>query len=275
MDSMKKTITLMATLLFFSCSQVRHHQNMETTIPGTLEEAIESNARAEENTDRDKYQHPKETLEFFGLKPEMTVVEISPGAGYFTEILAPYLARAGQYVMAVPRMPSRPLPFMKENERKIQDILLQNREVQAKTKLIPFEPRDKRNKVKADWADMVLTFNHIHNFVAKKSAPQSFKFFYDILKKGGVLGVVQHRIAEGQKKIPMSGYMTENEVISLAKKAGFKLVGKSEINANPKDKADYPEGVWTLPPTYRLGEKDRDKYEDIGESNRMTLKFVK
>jgi predicted methyltransferase len=103
----------------------------------------------------------------------------------------------------------------------------------------------------------------------------AFKFFHDVLKPGGTLGIVQHRIAPFKKRVPKSGYMTENEVVALARKAGFKLVQKSEINANPKDKADYPEGVWVLPPIYRLGEKDKDKYEDIGESDRMTLKFIK
>lgn len=272
---MKKISTLITILLFTSCTLVQKQQSTDAPIPGSLEDAVEASARAPENKERDEFQHPKETLEFFGIKSTMTVVEIAPGAGYYTEILAPFLAREGQYVMAVPRMPSRAPRFMKENEKKLQDILLQNREVQAKTKLIPFEPRDKRNKVQKDWADMVVTFNNVHTFIAKKTQKESFKFFYDILKKGGTLGIVQHRIAESQKKIPKSGYMTESEVIALAKRAGFKFVSKSEINANPKDRANYPEGVWVLPPTYRLGEKDHDKYEDIGESNRMTLRFVK
>lgn len=271
---MKHYLYLIACFLLFSCSQTKQYHS-DARIPENLDDAINSPVRFSDNEDRDEYQHPKETLEFFGISPEMTVVEISPGAGYFTEILAPYLARNGQYVMAVPRLPSNPPPVMIQNERKIQEILLRHSEVQTKTKLIPFEPLNKRNKTKRDFADMVLTFNHVHNWVAKKSAPQSFKFVYDILKPGGVFGVVQHRIAEGKKKVPKSGYMTESEVIALAKKAGFKLVGRSEINANPKDTADYPTGVWTLPPTYRLGDKDRERYENIGESNRMTLKFLK
>jgi predicted methyltransferase len=262
--------------LFFivvSCSQFRKHE--DPAIPGSLEEAVESSARAEENTERDEFQHPKATLEYFGIKPAMTVVEISPGAGYYTEILAPYLAREGQYVMAIPRIPQNPPPFLIENEKKLQDILLRQQEVKAKTKFIPFEPLDKRNRIKKDYVDLVLVFGHVHNWIAKNETAVSLKFCHDILKKGGTLGIVQHRIKAGKKRVPKSGYMYEKEVINLVTKAGFKLVGKSEINANPRDTADYPEGVWVLPPTYRLGEEDRDKYEDIGESDRMTLKFVK
>jgi predicted methyltransferase len=244
-------------------------------LPQSMEDAVSSNFRNPENEERDQYQHPQETLEFFGLKPQMTVVEISPGAGYFTEILAPYLSKEGNLYLAVPRMPPRPPKVLVENEKKLQDILLRHHDIQNKTKLVPFEPHDKRNKIQKDFADMVLTFNHVHNWVAKKEEKDAFKFFYDILKPGGTLGLVQHRIQKGKKRVPESGYMYESEVINLALAAGFKFVGKSEINANPKDTADYPKGVWVLPPTYRLGEKNKDKYEDIGESDRMTLKFVK
>ena len=269
-----KYALLIVALSFSSCSFMKQAHE-EPPIPGSLEEAVEASARSEENSDRDEYQHPKETLEFFGVRPEMTVVEISPGAGYFTEILAPYLARQGQYVMAIPRIPPNPPAFLLENEKKLQDILLRHEEVKAKSKFIPFEPIDKRNRTKKDFADMVITFSTVHNWVAKNETSSSLKFCHDILKKGGILGIVQHRVREGKKRIPKSGYMYEREVIALVIKAGFRFVGKSEINANPKDTADYPEGVWTLPPTYRLGDVDRDKYEDIGESDRMTLKFVK
>jgi predicted methyltransferase len=267
-------MALSLSLILASCSHFKHKQE-EPILPNSLEEAVSSSFRDEENSDRDEYQHPKETLDFFGISPQMTVVEISPGAGYYTEILAPYLAREGQYVIVSPRLPSHPPAFLLENERKLQDILLRHQEVQAKTKFVPFEPMNKRNSTKPAFADMVLTFGSVHNWVATQSTGFAFKFFYDVLKPGGILGVVQHRIAPGKKNFPKSGYMTENEVIALARKAGFKFVGKSEINANPKDEADYPAGVWTLPPTLRLGDKDRRHYERIGESDRMTLKFRK
>jgi predicted methyltransferase len=268
-------IKFLPHIFFLILSSCSHFNRGEAPVPQGLDGAIASSLRDENNVKRDRYQHPKETLNFFGISPEMTVVEVSPGAGYYTEILAPYLAEKGQYVMAVPRLPSRPSAFLIENERKLQDILLRYKEVQAKSRFIPFEPLDKRNKLRPGFADLVVTFNSVHNWIAKKSAPASFKFFYDILKKGGVLGVVQHRIAENKRMIPMSGYLTEREVIALARAAGFKLAEKSEINANPKDTADYPKGVWTLPPTYRLGEVDKDRYEDIGESDKMTLKFIR
>ena len=269
-----KYALIIAALCFSSCSFLKQSHE-EPPIPGSLEEAVEASSRSEENVDRDRYQHPKETLEYFGIKPDLTVVELSPGAGYFTEILAPYLARQGQYVMAIPRIPQNPPAFLIENERKLQDILLRQQEVKAKTKFIPFEPIDKRNRTKKEFADMVITFSTLHNWVAKDETKMALKFCHDILKKGGVLGIVQHRVRAGKNKIPKSGYMYEKEVIELISKAGFRFVGKSEINANPKDTADYPEGVWTLPPTYRLGDVDRRKYERIGESDRMTLKFIK
>lgn len=270
---MNLTMTLLLSFVLFSCSHKDKYK--DSPIPGSLEEAVDSSARSEENTDRDKYQHPQETLEFFGIKPEMTVVEVSPGSGFYTEILAPFLATSGQYIMAVPRLPSNPPPSMIENEQKLQDILLRNQQVHIKAKFMPFEPRDERNRIKTDFADLVLVFNHVHNWVAKNASDQSFKLIYEVLKPGGTLGITQHRIAEGKKKVPKSGYMTEKEVIKLATKAGFKYLGRSDINANANDTADYPDGVWVLPPTYRLGDKDRERYEDIGESDRMTLKFTK
>jgi predicted methyltransferase len=274
MGTLMKLMPLLLIYFLSSCTLFKS-KHEEFLIPDNLEEAVASNLRDEKNVDRDKYQHPRETLEFFGIKPHMTVVEISPGAGYFTEILAPYLAKNGQFYLAVQRLPRNPPKVMIQNERNLQNILLRYSEVHAKTKLIPFEPLDKKNRIRAQFADLVVTFNSVHNWIARKSTNESFKFFFDVLKPGGILGVVQHRIVDGKRKVPKSGYMTEKEVISLAKQAGFILVGRSEINANIKDTADYPEGVWTLPPTYRLGDKNREKYEDIGESDRMTLKFKK
>lgn len=265
---------ILILFLLASCSLFRN-QNEEVPIPGSLEEAVSSDARAPENEDRDEFQHPMETLRYFGLRPEMTVVEIEPGAGYYAEILAPYLAKSGLYMMAVPRLPSRPAPYMIENERKLQDIILRNSAIQSKIKFLPFEPLDKRNRIKPEQADLVVSFNHVHSWVSKNEAPEAFKFCFDVLKRGGVLGIVQHRVKNLRRKVPNSGYMTEGEVINLARQAGFRFAGRSEINANPKDTADYPKGVWVLPPTYRLGEQDKDRYEDIGESDRMTLKFVK
>lgn len=270
---MKINWILFCSLILFSCTH--RYPDTRAALPQSMEASVESDFRSPENMERDKYQHPEETLSFFGLKPEMTVVEVSPGSGYFTEILAFFLSEQGQLYLSIPRMPPNPPRVLIENEKKIQDILLRHTQVQNKTKLIPFEPSDKRNRIPKDFADAVVTFSTIHNMVARNSAHDSFKIFFEMLKPGGILGIVQHRVKEGRKKVPKSGYMYEREVIDLAMKAGFKLVGRSEVNANPKDLANYPTGVWTLPPYYRLGDQDRDKYEEIGESDRMTLKFIK
>jgi predicted methyltransferase len=203
------------------------------------------------------------------------VVEVSPGNGYYTEILAPYLADKGQLFLAVPRLPPRPASVLLENEKKLQDILLRHQGVKNKTKLIPFEPIEKRTINLLGIADLVVSFNSVHNWVAKNEAGKAFKFFYDLLRSGGSLGIVQHRITEGKYRVPKSGYMYEEEVIQLATQAGFKFLEKSEINANPKDSADYPEGVWVLPPVYRPGRYEKTYYQRIGESDRMTLKFIK
>lgn len=205
----------------------------------------------------------------------MTVVEISPGDGYFTEILAPFLVREGEYIMATPRLPPRPPKSLINNERSLQEILLRRPDIQSRSTFMPYEPLSKRNKSRTAFADLVVSFSSVHNWVARNETRDSFKFCFDVLKPGGVLGIVQHRISADKKKVPKSGYMTEDEVIALAKRAGFKFIEKSEINANPKDTALWPDGVWTLPPTYRLGDKDRGVYERVGESDRMTLKFVR
>ncbi len=259
--------------ILFACTH--KYPEMNSALPRTLEEAVNFSFRTPENLERDEYQHPKETLEFFGLKTSMAVVEVHPGAGYFTEVLGPYLATEGELYLAVPRMSSRPARVLIDNEKKIQNIMMRHHAVKEHTKLVPFEPIDKRNRTKKSFADVVIAVNSVHNWVANNKINESFKFMHDILKPGGTLGIVQHRIAEGKKNIPKSGYMYESEVIAMAKRAGFKFIGKSEVNANPKDTADYPHGVWTLPPTLRDGEKDKSRYERIGESDRMTLKFVK
>lgn len=261
--------------LFISSCSFWAEKSSTAAIPGTIDEAVSSSFRSRTNKKRDDDQHPKETLEFFGLKPNMTVIEISPAGGYYTEILAPYLVREGEYVMAVPRLPPNPPKPLVDNENALQEILLRRPDVQARSKFMPFEPLSQRNRSRKEFADMVVTFSSVHNWVARDMTKASFKFCYDVLKPGGILGIVQHRISPQKKKVPKSGYMTEAEVVAFAKQAGFKLVEKSEINANPKDTAQWPEGVWTLPPTFRLGDKDRRVYEGIGESDRMTLKFVR
>ena len=219
---------------------------------------------------RDPYRHPVETLTFFGLKPTMTVVEISPGGGWYTAILAPYLRDRGHYIAAGPGTATgTPAPqFMAK--------LAADPGSYANVATTAFG-KGSYAIAPAASADMVLTFRNIHNFFIGGYAPEAFQAFYAALKPGGVLGIEEHRLPETMPDAMQSssGYMKVSTVRHLAEAAGFRFAGESPVNANPKDTHDYPKGVWTLPPTYQEGDKDRAKYAAIGESDRMTLKFVK
>jgi predicted methyltransferase len=243
-----------------------------------LDDILAGSHRDPNNAARDRYRHPKETLLFFGIRPDMTVVEVWPSAGWWTEILAPLLRDEGKYYAAYFATPWEKTPdFLKTREKDFDRMLAARPDLYGKTiktyLLAPQFPDAAPNGS----ADMVLTFRNVHNWAKAGNADAMFKVFYDVLKPGGVLGVKDHRAKPGtpfEQQI-QSGYMTEEYVIQTAQKAGFRLAGRSEINANPKDTKDYPDGVWTLPPTLRLGDKDRQRYLAIGESDRMTLKFVK
>lgn len=264
-----KTI-LAATLLIttLACSHQKEEKK-EHKLPQTLEEAVSSDYRSPENKKRDQYRHPLETLKFFGLKKDMTVVEIWPSSGWYSEILAPYLAGSGKYIAADPENDPKGYTFPRKS------WLLAHPEVAGTVYQAVFNPNG-YSKLAADGSvDMVLTFRNVHNWLPRENQLAAFKTFYKALKPGGILGVVDHRANPSIAFDPKSGYVLEKDVIALAQKAGFKLQEKSEINANPKDKTDYPDGVWTLPPRLRLGDKDKEKYQAIGESDRLTLKFVK
>lgn len=238
------------------------------TAPTTLEQAVQAEYRTPEWRARDVYRHPVETLTFFGLKPNMTVLEIGPSSGWYTQILAPYLNTSGQYIAV--QVPSSMSDYMKSHNEKRTAWLEAHKEITSNAKVVDFGAVIAPDNS----ADMVLTFRNVHNWDDKAAA---FKSFFKALKPGGVLGVVDHRADPKNKKNDpsKSGYITEKEVIALAQKAGFRLASKSEINANPKDTKNYEKGVWTLPPSLKLGDVDKDKYMAIGESDRMTLKFVK
>lgn len=230
--------------------------------------------RSAANRARDPYRHPAETLAFFGLDPAMTVVEVSPGGGWYTEVLAPLLADHGKLYAAHVNPAS--------NERAAQAVAsfkekLASSPVYRTTEVTSFGKNDYDALAPAGSADMVLTFRNVHNWYMGDFAGDAFKAFYKALKPGGVLGVVDHRLPEDRPDAAMksSGYMKRSTIIALAEAAGFKLIGESNINANPKDTADWPNGVWTLPPNFREGDTDRARYAAIGESDRMTLKFAK
>jgi predicted methyltransferase len=231
--------------------------------------------RVPANKARDVYRHPKETLEFFGLQSRMTVIEITPGAGWYSEILAPVLKTRGNYVAAVwdPQVPDQPAYRAPLTKRLTQRFNSQPKHF-SRAEVRRFDPRAPRFGPPAS-ADMVLSFRNAHNWIEEGTAPAYFQAFADVLKSGGVLGIVDHRAPEGAATDGKSGYVTQEQIIELAIGAGFVLAEESEINANPKDTRDHPEGVWTLPPTLALGATDREKYLAIGESDRMTLKFLK
>lgn len=242
-----------------------------------LDKVLTGDHRSEANKGRDKFRHPKETLLFFGLKPNMTVVEITPGAGWYTEVLAPVMKDHGKFYGAIYQVTDSSPEIIKRLDGMFRGMVAAKPDLYGKVQVTPFNPQSPMF-VPAGSANMVLTFRNVHNWAKAGSADSMFKGFYDALKPGGVLGVVEHRAKKStsfQQQID-SGYMTEEYVLEVAQKAGFKLANKSEINANPKDTADHPGGVWNLPPNLRgVADADKPKYQAIGESDRMTLKFVK
>jgi len=224
---------------------------------------------------RDRYRHPKETLLFFGIRPEMRVLEVWPPPGYYTAILAPLLRERGKYYAGVwPAQPDN--KYLTRVLEEYQGRLAAGPQYYDRVSVVAFA-FDANQGVPPGSLDMIVTFRNIHNWMARNEAPAAFAAMYRALKPGGILGVVEHRgnPALPQDPLAKSGYVNEDYAIKLIEAQGFRLVAKSEINANPKDTKDYEQGVWTLPPTYRLGGKDHDKYEAIGESDRFTLKFVK
>jgi predicted methyltransferase len=243
-----------------------------------LATAISSPSRTAKFTVRDQYRHPLETLRFFGLRPNQTVVEIWPGRGWYMEILAPYLRDQGKYYAAIeaPNVPGA-TKETKENAAALQRRIADDPAHLGKVVITEFHPPQLTEICPPGTADVVLTFRNVHNWLETGQQQAQFNAFFKALKPGGVLGVVEHRAKPGTslEEMRKSGYMDEDYVKKLAATAGFRLDAASPINNNPKDTKDYPDGVWTLPPTLTLGDKDRAKYLAIGESDRMTLRFVK
>ncbi len=241
-----------------------------------LQALIAGGQRSDANRARDPYRHPLEVLTFFGVADNASVVEILPGAsGYWTEILGPYLKVHGRYIAANGDKDSASAEVQKDNAGFAAKVAADPADY-AKVEIAEFHPGQKE-LAPAGTADFVLTFRNIHNWMAAGTADQAFATFFKALKSGGVLGVEEHRGRADQPQDPLakSGYVRQDYAIALAEAAGFKFAGASEVNANPKDTKDYAAGVWTLPPTYRLKDQDRQKYADIGESDRFILKFVK
>ncbi len=250
-------------------------QSAQDLFSTKIDRVLAGSWREPANKARDQFRHPKQTLQFFGLKPGMSLIEITPGAGWYAEILAPLMKGDGGYTAAITK-PDKPKTEAAQDKTGLQAMFAGDPTEYGDAKVVEYD-RTAPNFGPPASADMVVTFRNVHNWVMGDTAPAMFKAFFDVLKPGGVLGVTDHRATPGAdlEKIKRSGYLPEDYVIKLATDAGFKLDAKSEINANAKDDHDHPKGVWTLPPTLRLGDKDKDKYLAIGESDRMTLRFVK
>ena len=236
--------------------------------------------RSDANKARDQYRHPKETLQFFGLANGQNVVEISPGGGWYTELLAPMLKGNGTLTLGI-FDPAKIADegtkgYNQKNNDKLKAKLGGDAANFGEVRFIETSPSEPSFGAPGS-ADLVVTFRNVHNWTMDGNDAAMFKAFFDVLKPGGTLGVEEHRANPGTdaKTSADTGYLTEEYVIGLATAAGFELVEKSQINANPKDTKDHEKGVWTLPPTLALGDKDKDKYLAIGESDRMTLKFRK
>jgi len=243
-----------------------------TSTPGAaIQSAVADPHRSAADRARDRYRHPTETLTFFGVRPNQTVVEFLPSGGWYTAILAPMLSGKGHYVGLV--MGSE------KAQASLAKLITGGGERYRGATSATLDPAAGTSSVPDGSADVVLTFRNVHNLImgGGNTAPNTFRAFYRMLKPGGVLGVVDHHLPESMESAAemKSGYLKRSTVVRLATAAGFRLAGESAVNANPKDTHDWPAGVWTLPPVLRQGEADRAKYLAVGESDRMTLKFIK
>jgi len=245
-----------------------------------LRAAITGDHRTPAFTARDAYRHPHATLKFFGIQPQFTVVEIWPGGGWYTEILAPYLRERGKlYAAQFPEATA--VAYYRELREGFLAKLAAAPDSYDRLEVTEFLPPEHLDIAPAGSADLVLTFRNVHNWTMRGGGEArtlaAFRAFHRALKPGGVLGVVDHRLPPDRPLADQeeSGYLREDFVIGVAAEAGFELAARSEMNANPRDSADHPRGVWSLPPSLRGGDEDRERYLAIGESDRMTLKFVK
>jgi predicted methyltransferase len=274
-----RLITGLCTGLLASISLLALAPASAETLSSKLKPILADSHRSEANRARDVYRHPAKTLEFFGVQQGKTVIEITPGAGWYTEVLAPLMQSKGEYIAALVSntgLSERGVEFNTKRTASFMEKLKADPAHYYKVQVVEYV--SKAPVLGSDnSADVVLTFRNVHNWVGNDTADAMFKAMFAVLKPGGVLGVVDHRASKSQefKAALEKGYLPEEFVITQAEKAGFKLVAKSNINNNPKDTKDYKDGVWTLPPVLALKDKDKEKYLAIGESDRFTLRFEK
>lgn len=238
-------------------------------------DAVAGDHRDDDERARDRYRHPVATLEFFGLEADMTVIEIWPGSGWYTSVLAPVLRTDGKLIVAT--FSEAPPDYRPREYQALRQRMNADPQIYNAVEVVLYEPPKRTRLGPPDSADMVVTFRNSHNWVNHDIADTVFAGMFAVLKPGGILGLVQHRgFADADPETSAeAGYVPEGYLIALAEGAGFVLEDRSEINANPKDVKDYSRGVWTLPPTLSLGDDDSERYMAIGESDRMTLRFVK
>jgi len=253
--------------------------SVATAIPASAaldwESALNGAHRTEKNAARDVFRHPRETLEFFGLREDSTVVELSPSGGWYTEILAPLLRPSGRYFAA--HYSPNGSSYARRSLGGYLQKLGANGEVYDAVTVTTLAPPESVVIAPAASADLVLAFRNVHSWMRAGVLKETFTAAFEALKPGGVFGVVQHRASDGRdvETMKSTGYISEDHVIAAARSVGFKLAGRSEVNANPKDTADYENGVWELPPMLGGDEENREARMAVGESDRMTLKFVK
>lgn len=276
------TLILTLPLVLAGCSSPTNETSDAKVEVSTLKAAFAVAATGEHrsaaNIARNAYRNPVETLAFFAIEPGMSVMEISPGGMWYTEVLAPALKARGQFIAAGYDAAIADQPeYRYRQQTAMEQRFAEQPQHYSEVKVVKFSPPDSVQLGADNSVDRIVTFRNFHGWIRDGIAQSNLQAFYAVLKPGGILGVVQHRsdtmelLASGK----ISGYVTEAAVIELAEAAGFVLDAKSEINANPQDTHQHPQGVWTLPPSLRLGDEDREKYLAIGESDRMTLRFKK
>ena len=271
-DNMKRLKTILAMLASFILSTNILAGELSTE----LDSVLQGSQRDARNVARDVYRHPKETLMFFDLKTDMDVLEILPGRGWYTEILAPLMKDSGKLTVAS-YGEAHPTKYLRNIHIDFMKKMNADPGTYGKVKTVVFNKESYLADIPDNSVDMVVTFRNTHNWIRFGGIEDIYAAFNRVLKPGGTLGVVQHRANKGEdaKTTAEKGYVPESYLINLVEDAGFELVRKSDINANLADSKDYPEGVWSLPPTYREKDNNRDKYTAIGESDRMTMKFIK
>ena len=237
-----------------------------------LVRSIKNEKRNDKNIKRDKYRNPYKTLTFFEIDRKKKILEISPGSGYYSEIISHYMKETNNFFSTEYLVP--PVEAVRKGQEEYNKFFDENKKNFGLINKIYFLKNNKL-ELKEKNFDLVLTFRNTHNWLGSNSAQNVYQSIYDVMKKGGILGIVQHRADENSKFNFKNGYVKESFLIDFLEDIGFKFLDRSNINQNTKDKKDYKNGVWTLPPRLVLGDLDRQKYLDIGESDRMTLKFIK